>query len=236
MTASARPLRPLVLLFDLDGTLLDTGGAGRRAIEAALAAHGAAGGAGFSFAGMTDPAIVRRALGAAGRQTDEATLAAALASYLDRLAHEVATAPQERYRVCPGVRAALAAAHATPGCAVGLGTGNLRAGAQIKLARVALQDEFAFGGFGSDAERRDELLRIGAERGAELLGASVASCRVVVIGDTPMDIAAARQIGAECIAVATGPIPRAQLAAHRPDHLFADLCEPGALAALLGAN
>jgi len=78
------------------------------------------------------------------------------------------------------------------------------------------------------------VLRIGAERGASLLGSRREECRVVVVGDTPMDIAAARRIGAECLAVATGPVASEELEAHAPDRLCATLLDPGAIAALLG--
>jgi phosphoglycolate phosphatase len=84
---------------------------------------------------------------------------------------------------------------------------------QIELSRVGLHERFAFGGFGSDHETHSELIRIGAERGAALLGAPLSACRVVVIGDTPKDIAAARAVGAESLAVATGSFSTAALAA-----------------------
>jgi phosphoglycolate phosphatase-like HAD superfamily hydrolase len=228
-------MNPTILLFDVDGTLVRTGGAGRRAIEGALAEHGADGAASFSFAGMTDRAIVRLALQSLGRPPSERDITTVLARYLELLAGEVATAREDEYRVCPGIPAALDAAARSAACAVGLGTGNLEQGAFIKLGRVGLAERFRFGGFGSDAEPRDELLMIGAERGAKLLGVSRADCRIVVIGDTPRDVAAARAIGAECIAVATGPVAQDELVASAPDHLFADLGAPGALAALLGS-
>jgi phosphoglycolate phosphatase len=132
-----------------------------------------------------------------------------------------------------GVEAALDAAEAR-GCAIGLGTGNVREGARLKLERVGLHHRFAFGGFGCDHELRAELIRVGAERGARALGAPLEACRVVVIGDTPKDIAAAQAIGAECLAVATGTFTTADLTAHAPTRVVADLAEAGALAALLG--
>jgi phosphoglycolate phosphatase-like HAD superfamily hydrolase len=116
---------------------------------------------------------------------------------------------------------------------VGLGTGNIERGARIKLERVDLNPRFGFGGFGCDAEDRGELLRIGAERGAARLGVARAACRVVVIGDTPLDIAGARAIGAEAFAVATGAADPATLSAAQPDHLFESLAAPGAIPALL---
>ena len=97
-----------------------------------------------------------------------------------------------------------AAALVHSGMVVGLGTGNVESGARLKLAPSVLADRFDFGGFGCDAEDRAELLAIGSERGARALGVSRAECRVVIVGDTPLDVAAAQRIGAECLAVATG--------------------------------
>jgi len=137
-------------------------------------------------------------------------------------------------KVLAGIEAALDAS-AAAGAAVGLGTGNLRDGARLKLSRVGLHERFAFGGFGCDDEARPALLRVGAERGAQALGAPLGACRVVVIGDTPRDVAAAQAIGAECIAVATGSFSTEALRACSPSWVFRDLAAEGAIPALLGA-
>ncbi len=227
-------MRPTVLLWDIDGTLLSTGGAGRRAMERAFARYAGRPDAceSFSFAGMTDRAILRAGLDALGREVTEGAIDALLAIYVELLAEEMSLADETR--VHHGVVEALDAAARRARCAVGLGTGNVRAGAQAKLTRVGIYERFAFGGFGCDHERRDELLRIGATRGAARLAAPLEACRVVVIGDTPKDIAAAQAIGAESIAVATGPYALAALAACAPTHSFSDLGEKGVLEALLG--
>jgi len=229
-------MRPTVLLFDIDGTLITTSGAGRRAIERAFAArYGTSGVLSFSFGGMTDRAIVRDGL--AVLQPDcrgadlETEIDALLELYLRELAEEMRSA--SGVRAHRGVREAIDHALARAGCAVGLGTGNVRRGAELKLTPVGLYESFAFGGFGCDHIDRAELLRIGASHGAERLGVPLAACRLVVIGDTPKDVQAARAIGAECIAVATGGSSRAELARARPNHLFADLATDGALQALL---
>lgn len=229
-------MKPTVLLFDIDGTLITTGGAGRRAMTRALADLGAVGAGDFSYAGMTDRLIVRRSLEEAAVAATEARIDAVIARYLERLGEEVAQSVAADYRVHPGMREAVAEALAREGFAVGLGTGNVERGARIKLSRVGLADAFAFGGFGCDAEDRGELIRIGAERGAARLGVARAACRVVVIGDTERDVAAARAIGAEAFAVATGTIGREALAASAPDHLFDTLAEPDARRALWGAH
>jgi phosphoglycolate phosphatase-like HAD superfamily hydrolase len=225
-------LTPTILLFDVDGTLLSTAGAGRRALEDALRAHAVEGPLGFSLGGMTDRAIVRRGLSEAGRDASEALIDTVLATYLGLLAGVVTSTPG--YRLHDGVLAALDAADACPRCAVGLGTGNVEDGARIKLERVGIAHRFAFGGFGSDAEDRAELCAIGAERGARRLGVPREQCRVVVIGDTPRDVAAAHAIGAEALAVGTGGASLEELAAARPDHLVRSLAAPAALAALRG--
>ncbi|HSO32352.1 MAG TPA: HAD hydrolase-like protein, partial [Labilithrix sp.] len=119
-----------------------------------------------------------------------------------------------------------------PKIALGLGTGNVKRGAYAKLARGALDAPFAFGGFGCDAEDRTELLRVGAGRGAAALGVPLADCRVVVIGDTPKDVAAARGIGAECIGVGTGGFAPAALRDLGAQNAFATLEEDGVREAL----
>ena len=180
---------------------------------------------------MTDRAIVRAGLDALERAYSESDIDALLADYLDFLAVELEGSAD--CRVHTGIEAALDAATAA-GCAIGLGTGNIRAGARLKLTRAGIYGRFAFGGFGCDHERRDELLRIGAERGAAALGVPRAACRVVVIGDTPKDVAAAQAIGAESIAVATGTYDESALAASGATWVFADLSAGGAMLALLG--
>src|SRR5690606_1805481 len=218
---------------DIDGTLITTGGAGRRAMERAFAdAHGRADAVSFRLDGMTDRGIVRTALDNIGVESDERAIDALLELYLVRLREEVRLVPDARYRVHAGMREAIAVAR-RHGAAVGLGTGNIRAGARIKLERVELDSTFTFGGFGCDAESRAELIRIGAERGARALGVSLTSCRVVVIGDTPKDVAAARAIGAECIGVGTGHFSPQALIDSGATSAFADLSAPGAIDALL---
>jgi len=225
--------RPTVLLFDIDGTLITSGGAGRRAMERAFEHHyGSRDVCQFRFDGMTDLQIARQALTALGIEPTSETMSESIRRYLTFLAEEIDRTHHAQYRLHEGVTDALRAAR-TRGHGIGLGTGNVHEGARLKLERVGVFEEFAFGGFGSDAEDRSELLRHGAERGAAHLGVARAACRVVVIGDTPKDIAAAAAIGAECIAVATGSFTVAELDAAGATHAYASLSSPGALAALL---
>lgn len=230
-------MRPTVFLFDIDGTLLLTGGAGRRSMRGAFDDVFGPGGAAaldFPFAGMTDRAIVRKGLhGAGATSTDDAAIDHLLEVYLARLHDEVTKAAS--YRILPGVVGVLSwLTNEVERIAIGLGTGNVKRGAYAKLARGSLDTRFAFGGFGCDAEDRTQLLRVGAERGASALGLPIAECRLVVIGDTPKDVAAAQGIGAQCIGVGTGGFePRAllELGAHSA---FATLEDDGVRDALVG--
>jgi phosphoglycolate phosphatase len=222
-----------VALFDIDGTLMTTGGAGRRAMRAAFgevvdAPHALDD---VKLGGKTDPMILREGLEVIGRAYDAALVERILERYLERLEAEVARSPG--YHVFDGVLTILEHAHAL-NAAVGLGTGNVERGAQVKLARGALNDRFAFGGYGSDAEDRTELIRAGAERGAARLGRPLSECRVIVIGDTPRDVRAAHGIGAVCLAVATGGYDVNALQKAGADLVVERLDDPHALAFLEG--
>ena len=229
-------MRPTVLLFDVDGTLVTTGGVGRRALEVAFERSFQRRDACKSFRldGMTDRAIVRTGLTAIGIAPTEEHIDRVLAGYLEVLSEEVAAAPAASYRVHPGMHAVLEVASAQQGMAVGLGTGNIREGARIKLERVGIYHHFPFGGFGCDSEDRPELIRRGAERGAERLAVPLVGCRVVVIGDTPKDVAAAQALGADSVGVGTGSFTAAQLLAAGATHAFENLAAPGAAEAVLG--
>lgn len=228
-------MRPTVLLFDVDGTLVTTGGAGRRAIERAFEVVYGRGDAcsHFGFDGMTDRAIARQGLTAISVEPTEATIDALLARYVACLEEVVAAASLERYRVHEGMGEAVLAG-LDAGMAVGLGTGNIREGARVKLERVGIYRHFRFGGFGDDHELRAELIRRGAERGATQLGVVLSEARVVVIGDTPKDVAAARAIGAESVGVATGSFSVDQLLESGATFAFRTLADRDALPTLLG--
>ncbi len=227
--------RPTVLLFDIDGTLVTTGGVGRRAIERAFERqHGRPDACSLiRFDGMTDRSITRLGLEAIRARASDAAIEELLTVYLGELEAELLLSTPETYRVHVGVPEVLAAVSAS-GAAVGLGTGNVVDGARLKLEHVGLYHHFGFGGFGSDHELRVELIRVGAERGARQLGVPRDACRVVVIGDTPKDVDAAHGIGAESIGVGTASFSAQQLLEHGATYAFDDLLAPGALTALLG--
>jgi phosphoglycolate phosphatase-like HAD superfamily hydrolase len=226
-------LRSTIVLFDIDGTLIDAGGAGRASMELAFEeVAGRRDVAAFPYGGMTDLAIARQGLRAAGKD-EPAHVERLLERYLHHLEHHVART--ERFRVLPGVGAILDRLEQEAHLEVGLGTGNLIRGAELKLRRGALWERFAFGGFGSDHEERPVLLQHGVERGRARLAARrrEGSARVVVIGDTPKDVAAAHAIGATCVAVATGHFTADSLAPTGADLVVDTLEDPRALAAIL---
>jgi len=227
-------MRPTVLLFDIDGTLVTTGGAGRRALERVFShCFGREDACSFRLDGMTDRAIVRAGLTSIGIAATKEEIDAVLRDYVRILEEEVARVDPSQYHLHAGIQDALDAARARPEIALGLGTGNIREGARVKLSRVGIYDRFAFGGFGCDHEDRVELLRCGAGRGAERLGVPVRECRVVVVGDTPKDIVAAQGIGAESVGVGTGRFNAEELLSMGATAAFPDLSVPGALETLL---
>lgn len=229
-------MRPTILLFDIDGTLVTTGGAGRRAMERGFASlFGRPEAMRFAMDGMTDRLIVKQALDSIGEAAHAVVIERVLAAYVEALREEVRAVPDSQYRVHAGMHEAIALGKER-GAAVGLGTGNVQVGARVKLERVGLHGAFSFGGFGCDAELRAELLAIGAERGAAALGVPLRECSVVVIGDTPKDIAAAMAIGARSIGVGTGRYSADELLKSGADCAFADLTAPGAIEELFVAS
>jgi len=215
----------LLALFDIDGTLLTAAGAGRRAIDRAFdRGYGKPDAcAELRFDGMTDRVIVRMALDKLGVPPTEERIDALLDDYAELLAEELSAASDEHCRALPGAEV-LVQRLTGEGWCVGLGTGNIERGAQLKLERVGIAfSRFRFGGYGSDAEHRPEVIRIALERGARRLGASPPDCTAVVIGDTPKDISAAHEAGCRCLAVATGPWTREDLLRAGADCAVEDL-------------
>jgi phosphoglycolate phosphatase-like HAD superfamily hydrolase len=219
------------LLFDLDGTLTRSAGAGARALGKALGSRMRATEElrKMRLDGMTDRAIAR-ALLAAERGEDPASVAEeeidrVLSQYLENLERECA---DKAYEALPGVALVLERLSAQGDVLLGLCTGNLERGAKLKLSCTGLWDRFRFGGFGSDAEPRTEIVRT-AWRRAEALGATEA----LVIGDTPRDILAAHEAGLPACGVATGRWTMHDLAIHGPEVVLADWSDPDRANSLL---
>jgi phosphoglycolate phosphatase-like HAD superfamily hydrolase len=216
-----------VLLFDIDQTLINTGGAGLRGLDrACLKLFGLQNAMeGISPHGKTDPAIVREILRRKlGSETPTNTdIASILDSYISFLKEEVHMSAT--YRVLPGVQTLLDQLAARGDVLVGLATGNIELGARIKLERGGLNPYFSFGGFGSDAEDRTELVRKAAEKAAHKNGGFIGASNIFVIGDTPLDIDAGNRAGFKTVGVATGSYSVEQLLASGAKIAFPDLAQ-----------
>lgn len=204
-----RNLVKRLILFDIDGTLLATDGAGRRAFERCLRAlFGRTGPiGGYDFHGKTDPQIVYDLLGHEGiaRAEVEAALPAFWGAYGSALAEELEVSREKGgVRLLPGVRALLDCLGTRGDVMLALLTGNVEAGARLKLGAAGLDGRFRFGAYGSDSAVRTELPAVAFRRAREHTGIEFAGRDAVIIGDTPDDVACARVSGALGVAVATG--------------------------------
>ncbi|HKO14980.1 MAG TPA: HAD family hydrolase [Gemmatimonadaceae bacterium] len=218
-----------LVLFDIDGTLLWTDGAGRRAIERALLeVFGDAGPtARHRFDGKTDPQIVRELMRIVGHEDEhiDARMGELLDRYVRYLRAELRD-PEHEVRLMPGIAPLLETLEARTDVILGLLTGNLVEGARAKLQAVGIDpDRFVVGAFGSDHERRPELPAIAQQRASRRFGIELAGSRVVVIGDTPADVECGRGIGARAIGVATGRYSAKELASCGAAAVFDDLSD-----------
>jgi len=221
-----------LVLFDIDGTLLWTDGAGRRAIHRALTEiFGETGPADHRFDGKTDPQIVRELMRVVGHEDEhiDARMQELFDRYVVCLREELRD-PEHRALPLPGVLDLLAALTARTDVTLGLLTGNLAEGARAKLEAVGIDpDMFLVGAFGSDHENRPELPAIAQRRARDELGIDVRGSEIVVIGDTPADVECGRDIGARAIGVATGRYSTEVLAEHGAAAVFADLTDTDAV-------
>ena len=217
---------PTVALFDIDGTLIDTGGAGTRSwkhafdklygIPADIGEH--------SKSGETDPTVARKTFEETmGREPTEEELSGLFAAYLYRLADEVATS--EGYRVLEGVHDLLAML-SDAGTMLGIVSGAMEGAARVKLGRGDLNRYFVFGGYGSDSPDRTRLTRAAIDKASMLHGHDVQPSHVFVVGDTPLDVDAAKAVDAVAVAVATGKYSVDELAAAGADHVLPTLASP----------
>ena len=234
-----------LVLFDIDGTLVLTGGAGVRALNracAALAGHADAL-SDIPVAGRTDRSILADVAARAGRVLDDELLGGLRDRYLEHLREEIeappaSLAPPPRGRasvkaVMPGVRELLEALHVRRDVFVGLLTGNFEAGARIKLDHFDLWRYFRCGAYGDDAADRNQLVPIALQRARRMGLPEIPPDAVVVVGDTPHDIACAHAAGALPVGVATGGFTMDQLRDAGADRVFADLSDTAAFLSIL---
>ena len=212
-----------LVLFDIDGTLVHTGGAGIKAFAKVFATEfGVANGVEkMKFAGRTDVNLVREFFTMNGIAANEANFRRFFENYvlwLDQILRHSET------KACVGVLDFMQALRALSNPPrLGLLTGNIRLGAEIKLRHFDLWKEFETGGFADDHEDRDQIAHAAWRRGCRLLGCELPGEQVLVIGDTPFDIRCGRAIGAKVLAVATGGATLEELKQHKPDWAVEDL-------------
>jgi phosphoglycolate phosphatase-like HAD superfamily hydrolase len=214
-----------VCLFDIDGTLISSGGAGKAALELAVTtAFGLVPQTEkLQLSGRTDRIIVRDLLRMHALEDSVANWQRLREAYLTHLPECLS---RIRGRVLPGIAALLEQLRPRDDVAVGLLTGNIRAGAHTKLSHYRLAHHFAFGGYGDQYFDRDDVAREAWAEVQQRFNGAVPPERVWVIGDTPLDVQCARAIGARVVAVGTGWHPLTELAAAQPDLLLPDLADP----------
>ncbi len=211
-----------VFLFDIDGTLLSSGGAGLAALEGGLAEEFGVRGTieKLTLSGRTDRAIATDLLAMSGLAVTDVNRRRLIAAYLRHLPGCLA---RLQGRVLPGVAELMARLAGRERTHIGLLTGNVRLGAGIKLGHFGLDSHFAFGGYGDDHHDRDDVAREALAAWRSHVEDKAEAHRVWVIGDTPHDVRCARAIGARAVAVATGWHGRDELAACGPDVLLDNL-------------
>jgi phosphoglycolate phosphatase len=222
-----------LVLFDIDGTLIATEGAGKRAVTRALKdVFGSTGPSDYHFDGKTDPQIVRELMKLDGvdDKTIDAKMHRLLNLYIENLNYELRAPDKTPPRALAGVPELLDVLEARTDVVLGLLTGNIERGARMKLDAVGIDfSRFRVGAYGSDHERRPQLPAIARERCRRQTGTFVQGAQVVVIGDTPDDMTCGRALGAQAIGVATGRFSVPQLLEHRPVAAFEDLSDTNAV-------
>lgn len=221
---STHPVR--LVLFDIDGTILRSNGAGRRAMITALREiFGGTGPEDHSYDGKTDPQIVREVMRIEGHRDThiDERMDALMTLYLTHLERELVAAKTIVY---PGIRELLDALEARDDTVLGLLTGNLREGAHAKLRAAGIDPgRFRIGAFGSDHEHRPELPAVARQRAQAELGIDLDGEHLVIIGDTPADIECGRALGVRAIGVATGSYSVEELRRHAPHAVFETLAD-----------
>jgi phosphoglycolate phosphatase len=224
-----------LVLFDIDGTLIRTGGAGVKAFERTFQDQFGLIEAmkTLKFAGRTDVSLVRECFGQHGIQPSDSNFRQFFDNYPRHLQSLLGTLPGG---ICEGIEGFMGdLVHANNPPVLGLLTGNIRLGAQLKLAHFGIWQKFATGAFGDDHEDRNCIAAVAKQRGEEILGRTLLGSEIVVIGDTPLDIACGKSIAAKTLAVATGNFTRAELSGSRPDWAVDNLTQV-TVTEILGRN
>ena len=215
-----------LVLFDIDGTLLNSGGLGRGSMQRALGmVFGSPGNPAYRYDGKTDKQIVRDVMRLEGHSDEhiDSRMEKLIELYLEGL-RTGAKSGKFNVRPLEGVVELLDALEAREDVVLGLLTGNVEPGARTKLTAAGINpDRFRVNAFGSDHEHRPELPAIAQRRASETLGLDIAADRLIVIGDTPADIECGRALGAKAIGVASGHYTVEQLEAHNPYAVFPSL-------------
>jgi phosphoglycolate phosphatase-like HAD superfamily hydrolase len=215
-----------LVLFDIDGTLLNSGGLGRASMQRALGmVFGSPGNPAYRYDGKTDKQIVRDVMRLEGHSDEhiDSRMEKLIELYLEGL-RTGAKSGKFNVRPLEGVVELLDALEAREDVVLGLLTGNVQPGARTKLSAAGINpDRFRVNAFGSDHEHRPELPAIAQRRASETLGLDIAGDRLIVIGDTPADIECGRELGAKAIGVASGHYTVEQLQAHNPYAVFPSL-------------
>lgn len=221
-----------LVLFDIDGTILRSGGVGRIAMERALTkVFGSPGSTDYRYDGKTDRQIVRETMRLEGRTDEEidAAMAKLLDAYVDGL-HEEFASGKRAVHVYPGVLDLFDELEQHDEVVLGLLTGNIVEGAKAKLGAAGIDfSRFKVNAFGSDHEERPQLPGIAQQRARDVLGTDIAGNRLVVIGDTPADIRCGESIGARAIGVATGRYTVDELSEHGAYAVFETLADTDAV-------
>jgi phosphoglycolate phosphatase-like HAD superfamily hydrolase len=220
-----------LVLFDIDGTLIDSGGAGTRALDLAMKELFSIdnGFQGINMAGKTDTHIIQEGLTKHGISVN-GYLNAMIEAYIKYLQREI---QNNRKHVKPGIYEVLENLRLQNSIGIGLLTGNLESGARIKLEPFHLNEYFPTGAFGSDDEDRNNLLPIAVERFENLLETNINIENCILIGDTPRDVECAHIHGTKCVGIATGPYSMNELREAGADYVMKDLSDYQALFQIL---
>ncbi len=227
-------MHKILILWDIDGTILHSTGAGMRALQRALhEVFGVAGSfEGIDFAGRTDPLIMRQIFARYGIEASGENFARFADGYIQVLPSVLVESDS---RILPGAAELLREAAGHPNVVQGLLTGNLRRGAKVKLGHHGLWDFFPIGAFADDSEVRNELGPYALKRAKGHWGLEFPADRVWIVGDTPHDIACARAFGGRALAVATGKSAAGDLRGHGPDAVLENLADTRQFWRVLGA-